>query len=116
MPSPNLEVLYRRDVAHAQLQRYPSDMPRSMQIIFTLLLVLFLISSSAGRPKLTASADRFPAGQATPEGTASDLVRAFIARDPAWFRRVCIRPYGNGQARAEYVEYLNEVTKHMRGK
>jgi hypothetical protein len=63
---------------------------------------------------LRIAADGFPTGPATPEGAASDLARAFMMRDAAWFRSICIRPYGGGQAGAEYIEYLDGVSDHLK--
>jgi hypothetical protein len=81
--------------------------------IVAALLLLVLVGSSNVKPKLKVAADGFPAGQTTPEGAASDLARAFAARDAAALRKVCIRPYGGGQARTEYTGYLAGVFAHF---
>jgi hypothetical protein len=78
------------------------------------LLVASLISSSAEKPRLKVAADGFPTGQGTPEGAASDLARAFMTQDANWFRSICIRPYGEGQASAEYIEYLDGISSHFK--
>jgi len=78
-----------------------------------MLLVSFLISSSAAKPRLRVARDGFPTGQDTPEGVASDLARAFMTRDAERFRSICIRPYGAGQSRADYVGYLDGVGDHF---
>jgi len=78
------------------------------------LLVSSLVGSSAAKPRLRVAADGFPTGQTTPEGAASDLARALVARDAAGFRNTCIRPYGGGQARAEYVQYLGGIPDHLK--
>jgi hypothetical protein len=81
-----------------------------------MLLFSSCISSAAAKPKLKVANDGFPTGQDTPEGAASDLARAFMARDAARFRSICIRPYGAGQSRADYMGYLDGVTAHFRQK
>jgi hypothetical protein len=78
------------------------------------LLILSLVGISAAKPRLRVAADGFPTGQATPEGAASDLARAFMARDAVEFRQICIRPYGGGQPRTEYTQYLNGVADHLK--
>jgi hypothetical protein len=78
------------------------------------LLLFVLAGSSPAKPKLKVAADGFPAGPTTPEGAATDLTRAFMQRDAAMFRKVCIRPYGEGQGRAEYTSYLDGVSDHLR--
>ena len=84
------------------------------KVILAMLLVSFLVSGSEARRKLRVSGDGFPTGQATPEGAASDLARTFMTRDAAWFRRVCIRPYGAGKSRADYSEYLAGVSENLK--
>lgn len=88
-------------------------MPYQKSGIVTALLLLILIGNSSAKPKLKVATDGFPAGQNTPEGAATDLARAFMARDAFAFRKVCIRPYGGGQARAEYTDYLAGVSDHL---
>ena len=84
-----------------------------MTATLVVLLLSSLIGTAAEKPKLRVAGDGFPTGQATPEGAASDLARAFIARDSVRFRNICIRPYGGGQARAEYTQYLDGVSEHL---
>jgi len=79
-----------------------------------MLLVSSLISSSAAKPKLRVASDGFPTGQDTPEGVASDLARAFATLDVARFRSICIRPYGAGQSRADYIGYLDGIANHFK--
>jgi hypothetical protein len=81
---------------------------------FIVLLLSSLVANSTAKPKLRVAADGFPSGQATPEGAASDLARAFVARDAVGFRNICIRPYGGGPARAEYAQYLKRVSEHLK--
>jgi hypothetical protein len=78
------------------------------------LLVSLLSVASEARPKVKVASDGFPTGQATPEGAAADLARAYIQKDPALFRRVCIRPYGRGSGRNEYVRYLDGVSRSLK--
>jgi len=89
-------------------------MSRRRTATLIVLLISSLVGSSAAKPRLKVAADGFPTGQATPEGAASDLARAFMARDAAGFRNICIRPYGGGQARTEYAQYLNGVSEHLK--
>jgi hypothetical protein len=90
----------------------------SCRKIVTLIVLLFgsLADRSAAKPRLKVAADGFPTGQATPEGAASDLARAFIAGDAVGFQSICVRAYGGGQARAEYTQYLNGVSDHLKQK
>jgi len=37
-----------------------------------------------------------------------------MMQDAAWFRIICIRPYGGGQARSEYIKYLDGVSGHFK--
>ena len=83
------------------------------QVIFTMLLGLSIIAF-AEKPKPQVAQDGFPTGQTSPEGAASDLARAFIKQDVHWFRSLCVRPYGAGQSRTEYVAYLADVSSHFR--
>jgi hypothetical protein len=82
-------------------------------IVSVMLQLASLNGNSAAKPKIRVAGDGFPTGQDTPEGAASDLARAFMMRDAAQFRRICLRPYGAGQARAEYIEYLDGVSNHL---
>jgi len=82
--------------------------------LLIMLLVCSIFSISAAKPRLRLAADGFPTGQDTPEGAASDLARAFMTRDALGFRHICIRPYGDGQARAEYTEYLDGVSNNLK--
>jgi hypothetical protein len=82
--------------------------------VVTAFLILVLVGTSSAKTKLKVAADGFPAGQATPEGAASNLARAFITRDAVAFRKVCIRPYVGAQGRSEYTDYLDGVSAHLR--
>jgi hypothetical protein len=83
-------------------------------VVLVALLACCTFSSSEAKPRLKVAPDGFPTGQATPEGTASDLARAFMKRDVTLFRSVCIRPYGKGRARTEYPKYLDGVSDHLK--
>lgn len=78
-----------------------------------MLLVAFLLSLAAAKPRLKVAGDGFPTGQDTPEGAASDLARAFMTRDATRFRSLCIRPYGAGKSRGDYMAYLDGVSDHL---
>ena len=80
------------------------------------LLLPCLFATAAAKPKVKVASDGFPTGQSTPEGAASDLARAFIARDAGRFRSVCVRPWAAGRARNDYSAYLDGVVKHLRAK
>ena len=90
--------------------RYDFAMSCRRIVTLIVLLVASLVGSSAAKPRLKVAADGFPTGQATPEGAASDLARAFIVGDAVGFRNICIRAYGGGQARVQYSQYLNGVS------
>jgi len=64
-----------------------------------ILSLLFLpLAIAEEQPKdekksaLVVSADGFPSGNATPEGAACDLARAFIKTDAELFKKSCIEP------------------------
>lgn len=78
------------------------------------LVLITIVTNSSARPKLRVAEDGFPSGHDTPEGAASDLARAFIAQDAAQFKSICIRAYGAGQARTEYMQYLEGVSDHLK--
>jgi hypothetical protein len=42
------------------------------------------------------------------------LARAFIREDASLFESVCVRPYGAGQSRTDYIEYIAGVTAHLK--
>ena len=71
------------------------------------------LSTPAPKPKLKLAADGFPSGHATPEGTACDLARAFIANDAALFTTTCLPPYGNDTVRDEYKTFVHGVAESM---
>jgi hypothetical protein len=72
-----------------------------MRLALALCLCLVTLDAFAG--------EAFPTGQATPEGAACDLARAFIKRDAALFSRVCLPPFGEGQAAKEYRTFLAQT-------
>jgi hypothetical protein len=77
-------------------------------------LVFSIFARAQVKAGIKIAADGFPTGQNAPEGAAADLARSFLAHDPAWFRSICIRPYGGGEARAAYVAYLDGVSQHLK--
>jgi hypothetical protein len=79
-----------------------------------LLLVALLTGAAATKPKVRVADDGFPTGQSTAEGAAGDLARAFMQGNSALFRTVCLRPYGAGRSRTEYVDYLDNVEIHLK--
>jgi len=62
---------------------------------------------------MVVSADGFPSGNATPEGAACDLARAFIKTDAELFKKSCIEPFGGGENRKAYEEFLKNVAASM---
>jgi hypothetical protein len=78
------------------------------------VVICSLAADKAAKPKLKVAADGFPASQDTPEGAASDLARSFIKRDVALFTNTCIRPFGGGQARTNYQEFLDSTIQGMK--
>lgn len=66
------------------------------------------------KPKLKVAADGFPSGHDTPEGVACDLARAFIKRDVALFTNTCLRPFGGGEARTNYQEFLETTIRSIK--
>lgn len=91
-------------------------MARRMKLALAVLLSCSLFAGASAKPKVKVASDGFPTGQSTPEGAAGDLARAFITRDGQRFRSVCVRPWGAGQARAEYLTYLDGVAQHLQPK
>ncbi len=58
------------------------------------------------KPAMKVEKDGFPSGHETPEGAACDLARAFINRDANLFKQTCIAPFGGGENRKSYEEFL----------
>ncbi len=65
------------------------------------------------KPAMVVAADGFPAGNTTPEGAACDLARAFIEADAKLFRKTCIPPFGGGENRRAYEDFLKNVAASM---
>ena len=86
---------------------------RNTCALFVVLLASVIAATAASKPKLKVADDGFPTGQTTPEGAASDFARAFIYSDVTLLRKICIRPYGDGQARSDYSAYLTNLTTHL---
>jgi hypothetical protein len=83
------------------------------KIVVLFLCLTIVVGIADGQRKTIVAADGFPTGQSTPEGAAADLARAFISKDVGSFRALCIRPYGDGPAKTEYLDYLNGVSTHL---
>jgi len=62
---------------------------------------------------LKLGANGLPSGQETPEGVAIDLAWVFISKDPKLFRKICIPPFGAGENRKAYEEFLAGVESSM---
>lgn len=81
------------------------------------MFVLFSCTSSQGqatKPRLKVASDGLPSGHATPEGAASDVVRALINRDEKLFSSTCVRVYGGGNGAAAYTQFLRETIQNIR--
>lgn len=83
-----------------------------------LACVFVLLPSGSGarqttKPRLKVAADGFPSGHATPEGAASDVVRALINRDEKLFSTTCIRLYAGGNGPAAYAQFLRETVQNI---
>lgn len=66
------------------------------------------------KPKLALAADGWPSGPATPEGAASDMVRALIQKDEKLFRETCVRPFAAGNSAQQYEKFKRETVAAMR--
>lgn len=78
------------------------------------IAVCSIAADKTDRPKLKVAADGFPSGHETPEGVACDLARAFIKRDVALFTNTCLRPFGGGEARTNYQEFLEAAIQSIK--
>ena len=89
---------------------------KAIGIFICALMVVFCATAadSTTKPKLQVAADGFPSGHDTPEGAACDLARAFIKRDPALFTNTCVRLYGGGKARENYIAFLTNTVESMK--
>ena len=80
-------------------------------------LILFIGSIGAAeevkKPVIKVTDDGFPAGNATPEGAACDLARAFINQDSKLFKKVCIEPFGGDNGDGDYGKFLKRVVASM---
>jgi hypothetical protein len=66
------------------------------------------------KPKLRVAPDGLPSGHGTPEGVASDVVRALINRDERLFSSTCVRLYAGGNGPAAYAQFLRETVRNIR--
>jgi hypothetical protein len=85
----------------------------AMTLVFLCAFFIPLQIAAVSKPPITIAVDGFPTGQNTPEGVAADLARAFIEKDPAAFKRICIRVYNQGQSGKDYESFLQSVTESM---
>jgi hypothetical protein len=90
-----------------------------MKKLLALLIIGGLICSNlaagtASLPKIKVAKDGFPTGQDTAEGAACDLARSYIHCDSASFQKICVQPYGTGQSRKAYQNYLLDTISHLR--
>lgn len=85
-------------------------------IFLTLLVGIAFITPlhAAPKPQIVLATDGFPSGHESPEGAATDFGRAFINKDAKAFVDTCIRPYGGGESRQEYEQFLKDVTSNIR--
>jgi hypothetical protein len=85
-------------------------------VIGLAILFAFIIpgtGTAEQRPSVTIAADGFPTGQETPEGAAADFARAFIAKDPAAFKRISVRIYNEGPSGKDYEAFLVSVASNI---
>jgi hypothetical protein len=80
-------------------------------VLATLLSSATIVSAVPSKPVIEVGADGFPGGHKTPEGAAADLARAFIRNDQKLFRSTCMSPFQGGEARKEYVKFLDDTAK-----
>jgi hypothetical protein len=66
------------------------------------------------KPKLRVAPDGLPSGHGTPEGAASDVVRALVNRDERLFSSTCVRLYAGGNGPAAYAQFLRETVRNIR--
>ena len=82
-------------------------MKKSIAILF---LSLPLALAAAEQPTVTLAPDGFPTGQDTPEGAATDFLRAFISLDMEQFQAICLpRKAGETQQERSYNRFLDRV-------
>jgi hypothetical protein len=73
-----------------------------------------LAADHAEKPSIKVDTDGFPRGRESPEGAAVDLARAFIARNEKLFLNSCIPPFGAGESRGKYEDFLARVATEIR--
>ncbi len=85
-----------------------------MGCILSVLVATSGVTRAADKPKITLASDGFPTGQATPEGVACDLARAFINRDVALFAEICLPPMGDAKSAEDYRAFLDQTAQSIR--
>jgi len=73
-----------------------------------------VVGNQTAKPKLRVVPDGLPSGHGTPEGAASDVVRALINRDEKLFSNTCVRLYAGGNGPAAYAQFLRETVRNIR--
>lgn len=74
------------------------------RFVFILAMVAVVIA-----PSTSWADDGYPSGVTTPEGAACDFARAFIRRDVALFEQVTLPPFGGGESRTQYENFLADT-------
>jgi len=82
--------------------------------ILAILSCTAMGSTQAHKPILNVLKDGYPGGHASPEGAACDLARAFIGKDASLFKQTCIEPFGGGELRKSYEQFLKSTAQGMR--
>ena len=70
------------------------------------LILSIAVSVLALAARQSLASDGYPTGFSTPEGAACEFARAFIHRDSKLFGDAVLPPFGAGQSRAAYEEFL----------
>ena len=81
-------------------------------LTFTAIFVIGAVACQAAqqsKPVLYIEKDGFPGGHSTPEGAACDLARAYIKHDGQLFLSTCLKPFGGGPNRDDYVASVEKV-------
>lgn len=83
---------------------------KSLGIVGAVLLLGSMpLFAQNSKPILKVEKDGFPAGHSSPEGVACDLARAFIQRDATLFKGTCIKPFGGGENKKTYTDFLTKM-------
>jgi hypothetical protein len=100
----------RDKVRSSRAARAPlSSTDRRLHVSTIRYFVRILAAIAATSVVMAASGDGFPSGSSTPEGAASDFARAFIKRDANMFKSIVLQPFGGGESRKKYENFLTET-------